>query len=131
MDLYCIHNDAVVHAGLVPRVPLAHQDPLAMTNMRNIIPPSWTIAVLDAICGTTTPQQATADAAGDAWITTWKGPQRLIFGHDARRRLQQQKYAFGIDGGCVYGGCLIGLILPDVRIVEVAAHSAHSPKASG
>ncbi|XP_065196764.1 serine/threonine-protein phosphatase 1-like [Sycon ciliatum] len=119
---YTIHipwlNSLVVHAGLVPGTPLCQQSTDHMIHVRNLI---WDEArgTYDAISRTD---------EGRAWAGAWPGPMHVFFGHDARRRLQREAYATGLDTGCVYGGELSGMFIDgdDVRTAEVLSVPAIS-----
>lgn len=103
-----------VHAGFIPGVKLTQQNPRLMMNMRSVLGDGTVTAKNVADC---------------EWAKLWKGPQNVVFGHDAFRGLQQYEYATGIDTGCVYGGRLTALLLPENRMISVAAKRAYiSPK---
>ncbi|TQV98129.1 protein phosphatase family protein [Cordyceps javanica] len=97
----------VTHAGLVPGVPLDQQDPHAVMHMRSIVTKD---GVLEA-----------AEGAGEeSWAAVWERAQEeveesqrrmVIFGHDAKRKLQVRKYSVGLDSGSVYGNPLSALVL--------------------
>ncbi len=102
----------IVHAGLVPGIPLEEQDPDALINMRSITPSGkWSKKF----------------EAGVPWPSRWHGPERIVFGHDAMRGLQQHPHALGLDTGCVYGKRLTGLLLPANALVSVPAHKMWAP----
>jgi predicted phosphodiesterase len=103
-------NVIAVHGGLVPGVALEAQDPNLLLNLRSI----------------------TAEGApskrienGVPWASLWKGPEMVIFGHDAMRGLQRYPHALGLDSGCVYGGKLNAWILPEGRLVSVPARAQY------
>jgi hypothetical protein len=82
---------------------------------------------------------------GIPWIDAWVGQLPLdidegedketmnirrwniVFGHDARRGLQQTDFATGLDTGCAYGKQLSALILPQREIIQVDALEVYSP----
>ena len=106
------HDTIVVHAGLVPGVPLAEQRREDLLHMRTLRPD-----------GTGSSRQGD----GEPWAARWRGPQRVVFGHDAMRGLQRWPRAVGLDTGCCYGGRLSGLLLPDNRVISERARSAYEP----
>lgn len=87
----------VVHGGLVPGVKLQEQLPENMINMRNY--------VHEKLSGTSDIDE------GLPWAGQWPGPEFVIFGHDARRRLQKYRNAIGLDTGCLYGEKLTGFLV--------------------
>jgi predicted phosphodiesterase len=96
----------VVHAGLVPGVPLDRQKREHVLSLRSID-------------GTGEPTSRLL--VHFPWAARWQGPERLVFGHDAVRGLQQWPLALGLDTGCVYGRLLTALILPEGELVQLAA----------
>jgi predicted phosphodiesterase len=110
------HSAIVVHAGLVPGVPLEKQDPDLLMNMRTLRPDGT---------GSRRPND------GVLWGSAWRGPELVLFGHHASRGLQQHPFAIGLDTGCVYGGRLSACMLPERRIVSVPARRAYAPVDEG
>jgi hypothetical protein len=102
-------DTAVVHAGAVAGVPLERQDHEHLLTLRSI-----------ADDGTPTKK-----IEGTPWAALWQGPERLVFGHDAIRGLQEYPMATGLDTGCVYGGKLTALLLPERKLVSVNARRSY------
>jgi hypothetical protein len=99
-------NALVVHAGLLPHLPLDQQPRRHLLNLRSIDAHGEPSARVDG---------------GVPWASRWEGPRRVVFGHDALRGLQRHPHALGIDTGCVYGHRLTGVWLPEGRLVQVPA----------
>lgn len=106
------HEALVVHAGLVPQVPLEQQQPVLMMNLRSIRPDGT---------GSKKPDD------GMLWGALWTGPELVLFGHHAAAGLQVYPHAIGLDTGCVYGGKLSACILPERKIVSVPSRRAYAP----
>jgi hypothetical protein len=150
----------IVHAGLVPNRRLDEQTIETMINMRDV-----TVTVISNdetgneivqyAPAPKLPQQLSKDVDGEGnhkshdtstipWASAWSGPEHVIFGHDAKRGLQQHSHhpldgntsnngsspaisAVGLDTGCVYGKRLTGIVLPSRTIVQVDAKRVYSP----
>eukprot|EP00741_Cyanophora_paradoxa_P020301 tig00021244_g19595.t1 len=102
----------VVHAGLAPGLPLRWQRPIDMMYMRVITQD-----------GTPSPR----GHDGVPWAGEWRGPELVLFGHDAARGLQLWPHAVGLDTGAVYGGKLTAYLLPEKRIVSVPSRRMYLP----
>ncbi|MGH7283562.1 MAG: metallophosphoesterase [Polyangiaceae bacterium] len=90
------HEARVVHAGVIPGVPIEKQSPQTLLTVRSI----------DA------KGQPSDRAHGlPLWGTLYKGPPHVIFGHNAVTGLQLHPWATGLDTGCVYGGRLAAIVL--------------------
>jgi hypothetical protein len=104
---------AVVHGGAVPGVPLELQADEHLLTMRSIRADG-------------TPSKK---IEGTPWGAVWTGPEQIVFGHDAVRGLQEHPMATGLDTGCVYGGKLTALLLPERRLLSVSARRTYVPYA--
>jgi hypothetical protein len=104
-------DTVVVHAGVVPGVPLDQQSREHLLNLRSIREDG----------------EPTKKLKGRPWASLWSGPEQILFGHDAVRGLQRYPHATGLDTGCVYGGQLTAMILPDRRLIAVPARRAYVP----
>jgi hypothetical protein len=98
----------VVHAGLVPGIPLEEQDPHAVTHIRSLV---RTTGDEDGF----TPAESSGE---EGWVVEWdrwqdKLPSKttVVFGHDAKRRLQLGRYTIGLDSACLYGHRLSALVI--------------------
>jgi hypothetical protein len=101
----------VIHGGMVAGVPVEKQDREHLLAMRSV----------------TADGRPSKRIEGAPWAALWTGPERVVFGHDAIRGLQQHPLATGLDTGCVYGRELTALWLPEHRLVSVEARRAYAP----
>jgi len=90
------HRARVVHAGVDPRLPFDQQSPESLLNIRTV---------------------ATRDGHRPLWGAAYNGPEQIVFGHNAAPGLQLHPFATGLDTGCVYGGRLTAMVLPEGAVV--------------
>lgn len=114
----------VVHAGLVPGIPLDEQTLGNMYTMRNVFQKDRdgdgdSDSAASASGETKIFSGLSSENKGDAWIKSWDGKIKInfpnhnfnneqqsyhvYFGHDAKRMLQLGDFATGLDTGCCYG----------------------------
>jgi len=104
------HNVAVVHAGVVPGKALEAQARDDLLAMRTLRPDGSASSRMED---------------GDLWTAHYKGPEHVVFGHNAITGLQRTSFASGLDTGCVYGRALTALVLPENTLVSVVAKRAY------
>jgi hypothetical protein len=92
------HGVLVVHAGVVPGLPLERTPPEALLKMRSI---------------DSDDRWSDEPDAGPLWGSRYTGPPHVVFGHNARAGPQLHEWATGIDTGCVYGGRLTAVVLAE------------------
>lgn len=107
---YFLELDAaiVVHAGLVPGLPLAAQSD-------------------EVLCGSTSGERSLFDpATGAWWHERYAGAKPVIFGHHVvEQPLLRDGLIYGLDTGACHGGRLTALTLPDFRLHSVPAREDH------
>ena len=125
-------NDVlVVHAGLIPNVEMDEQDIKTMLTVRNLTPTYHDVRSKDPNTTTQTKYKYYNPEATEQnpipVAKTWVGPELVIFGHDAKRGIQIEEHAIGLDSGCVYGNKLTGIVFPEKELVSIEALKAYSP----
>lgn len=89
------HGVRVVHAGVLPGVPIEQQARSTLLTMRTL-----------------GDQGEPSEKTGlRVWGAEYQGPEHVVFGHFAQRTPQLHPYATGIDTACVYGGALSCMVL--------------------
>jgi hypothetical protein len=104
---YFIEEDEfiVVHGGLPPGQQPAQVAPEILTKIR-----TWDGEGLDV-----------KNKDNPAWHELYQGKKLVVYGHWALQGLMEKELTIGLDSGCVYGRELSALILPEKRVVQVAA----------
>ncbi|KAJ5512827.1 hypothetical protein N7463_002379 [Penicillium fimorum] len=112
----------VVHAGLTPSIPLEDQNPYDLIHMRSLV---RTLSDEGGFKPAESPGEESWVKEWDQWQDKVPSKTTVIFGHDAKRRLQRSRYAIGLDSGCLYGNQLSAVVIGasdgeiEHRIVQV------------
>ncbi|AIN98444.1 ser/thr protein phosphatase, putative [Leishmania panamensis] len=88
------YNVLLVHAGLNLQYALENQNVEEVMHLRRLEMVPNKPGMFKAI---------TKGVEGAPWAKLWRGPETVIFGHDAYSGFQAHAHACGIDTGCVYG----------------------------
>ncbi len=113
------HGLAVVHAGVIPGIPLDMQRPETLMRIRTV-----------RAKPTGRPKKKSKKEKGKGehvlWGSVYEGPPQIVFGHNAAPGLQLHRWATGLDTGCVYGGRLTAMVLSEGQRVPrtIAARRA-------
>ena len=89
------HGVRVVHAGMVPGVPIEKQDPRTLMYVRCLAPGG----------------RPSEERGEGLWGARYMGPPHVVFGHNAMPEPQIHEDATGIDTGAVYGHRLTAMVL--------------------
>lgn len=89
------HGVRVVHAGLVPGVPIDRQSSRTLLYVRCLGKQGQPIESRDLVL----------------WGERYQGPPHVVFGHNAMEEPQLHRWATGIDTGAVYGNRLTAMVL--------------------
>jgi hypothetical protein len=105
------HDLMIVHAGLQPACHPSETDPWTLVTIR-----TWDGKGKDLF-----------NTSHPAWFDLYEGNDLVVFGHWAALGGLNREHIIGLDTGCVYGGRLSALILPERRFVRVNARKTYRP----
>lgn len=94
------HDVCVVHAGMLPGVPLSEQQ-------------AWTLMHIRSLTSLGAPSDRYAERS---WAVDYLSGPHIVFGHNAQGGLQLHPRATGLDTACVYGDRLTALVLEEGQL---------------
>ncbi|MBN1404583.1 MAG: metallophosphoesterase [Opitutales bacterium] len=110
LTIYARSFDTVfVHGGFAPGRPWSEQKARDVTRIQVVDKQGRGM------------KRSEAPAGCRHWSELWKGPPFVIYGHSPWSDVRKTEWTMGLDTGCVYGGLLSAVILPERRIVQVKA----------
>lgn len=114
-----------VHGGMVPTVPLEDQSAFSVMNMRIIHPKTHVASEKHELKGYVPwakywdKQQKSLKHWSDIFSRKKVKHTTVVFGHDAKKRLQLRTYAKGLDTSCVKGNQLTAWVVGDYGENEI------------
>ncbi len=106
LPLYIEEDDFIaIHGGLEPGVALADQKAIIATRIR-----TWDGRGEDL-----------NDLDNPAWYDLYKEKKLVVYGHWAAQGLNIRDNVIGLDSGCVWGGELSCLVMPEREVLSVSA----------
>ena len=122
-------NLVLVHAGLYPTRPLYLQDRTVLY-MQMIHPDRSGDIRWTSKQGQYTNEESRALGYAP-WQELYDGAERVIHGHTVYGEPNIQGLTTGIDTGCVFGGSLTALIIPDEKFIQVKAKMKYAERHEG
>lgn len=105
----------LVHGGFAPGKPWREQKLETVTEIQVIDPDGRP------------KKRSDAPAGCPHWSDLWEGPPFVVYGHTPWHSVRRTEWTLGLDTGCVYGGWLSALVMPEMRIVQVRAAKEYYP----
>jgi len=104
------HDLMMVHGGLIPGLHPDQMDPWHLVTIR-----TWDGEGHDL-----------KNESNPPWFDLYEGDDLVVFGHWAALGGIVREKVIGLDTGCVYGGKLSCLLLPERKIVKVSAKKSYA-----
>ncbi|HYO77034.1 MAG TPA: metallophosphoesterase [Thermoanaerobaculia bacterium] len=116
-------NVTAVHGGFLPQMRVAAED---VERERELVPKLRWIRRKDGHWAHVPKDKKKKDDV--LWAEKWKGERFIVYGHTPLREPKFDKFALGLDTGCVYGGKLTAAILTrgEWSTVSVQAHEKYA-----
>ena len=105
-------NTVFVHGGFLPNEPWQKQ-------------PAEVVTRIQVVDSDGRPRKRADAPDAPPWADLWGGPPFVVYGHTPRPEVYKLKWSIGIDTGCVLGGSLTALVLPEKRLVQVKARQRY------
>jgi hypothetical protein len=99
------HDVRLVHAGVVPGVPMEKQLESSILSMRYLGPSNEPIEKIGGY-GEVVEKDGVV-----LWGRRYQGPPHILFGHNAQHEVQLHPWATGLDTAVVYGERLTAMVL--------------------
>jgi diadenosine tetraphosphatase ApaH/serine/threonine PP2A family protein phosphatase len=106
------HEIVCVHGGFLPGQPWKKQ-------------PARVVTRIQVVDREGEPRKRSEAPGAPHWSELWKGPPFVVYGHTPRENVSEIKWTLGIDTGCVLGGALTAVILPERKLVQVRARKRY------